>query len=281
MDQEIAYARQAGLDYWAFVTYGESDSMSLGLKQYLASSHRDQINFCLINEGARWKDPEFVRRSVRLVSEPGYQTVLDGRPLFYLGFIDEKLVDSFGGAKAFRVLVDDFRRQVTANGSKQPYVVIMDHDPARGEHWRSEFGADAISSYAAQGNAAGGSYADLTDFAEKFWDRCLAQGGNVIPICMAGWDRRPRVERPVPWEKYQKPGEGIDRFYERAKPDQLAAHLAHALAWTQQHPEAAPARTVIIYAWNENDEGGWLVPTRGEGTTRIEALATVLRRGTR
>jgi len=37
---------------------------------------------------------------------------------------------------------------------------------------------------------------------------------------------------------------------------------------------------VLIYAWNEFDEGGWLVPAlpppHGEGTARIDALRKVL-----
>jgi len=38
-----------------------------------------------------------------------------------------------------------------------------------------------------------------------------------------------------------------------------------------------PAKTAIIYAWNEFTEGGWIAPTRGDGTTRFDALATILR----
>ena len=220
---------------------------------------------------------------MRLISEPGYQRVLDGRPLFYLGFIDEKLIESYGGPGAFRALVDDFRQQVIANGSKQPYIVIMDHDPARGNGWRRDFGADALSSYAAQANAAGGTYADLTDYAEKFWERCLTQGRRCRPqsawragTAAQGWSA------PVPWETWQKPGEGTEHFYERAKPDQLTDHVLRAIDWdcasTRPLP---PAQTILIYAWNENDEGGWLVPTGGEGTSRIEALGKALRPSTR
>jgi hypothetical protein len=48
MDREIAYAAKAGLDYWAFVTYDESDPMSLGLQHFLASKHRLGLHFCQI-----------------------------------------------------------------------------------------------------------------------------------------------------------------------------------------------------------------------------------------
>lgn len=34
---------------------------------------------------------------------------------------------------------------------------------------------------------------------------------------------------------------------------------------------------MLIYAWNENDEGGWLVPTAPCDQTRLEALHKLLR----
>src|SRR5512136_1334454 len=40
MDREIAFAVQAGLDYWAFLLYPEGASMSESLRLYLASESR-------------------------------------------------------------------------------------------------------------------------------------------------------------------------------------------------------------------------------------------------
>jgi hypothetical protein len=34
---------------------------------------------------------------------------------------------------------------------------------------------------------------------------------------------------------------------------------------------------VIIYAWNEFDEGGWICPTISEGTSRLDAISKVLK----
>ena len=50
---------------------------------------------------------------------------------------------------------------------------------------------------------------------------------------------------------------------------------------TQANPEVCPARTVIIYAWNEHDEGGWLCPTWSPDgrpdRRRLEAIRKVLK----
>ena len=45
-------------------------------------------------------------------------------------------------------------------------------------------------------------------------------------------------------------------------PDEIAAHVRAAIAWTQANRDLNPANAVLIYAWNEHDEGGWLQPTR-------------------
>ena len=38
----------------------------------------------------------------------------------------------------------------------------------------------------------------------------------------------------------------------------------------------AQAKAAIMYAWNENTEGGWLIKTKGTGTERLDAVAKAL-----
>jgi hypothetical protein len=212
------------------------------------------------------------------MSDPSYHKVLGGRPLFYLGFISDAWIKAWGGESGARQLADDFRSAVKKEGLENPYIVILDFKPELGKKFADILGADAISSYAIGGNEKGAPYAALTAKAEKFWETCKATGGKVVPIATAGWDRRPRIEHPVPWEKYQKAGVGIECYFQTAKPEELAAHVAHAVTWVEKNPDAAESKAVLIYAWNENDEGGWLVPTLSEGAARVEALAKVLKK---
>ncbi len=65
----------------------------------------------------------------------------------------------------------------------------------------------------------------------------------------------------------------------------MANHLADALDWTSRNrPSVTTTNTVLIYAWNENDEGGWLIPTlNNDGSTntaRLAAIAAILKRRT-
>ena len=283
VDQEITYANRAGIDYWAFVTYNAESALSLSLKYYLSSSDKQKIRFCSITELIRWgtvQDHSWaITRIIPLMKESTYLKVLDGRPLLYLGFIDDQIVaQNWGNLAALRQGVDDFRSAVRAAGAGNPYIVIMDVNPARARSLAQQLGGDAISSYVPGGlnTAQGAPYSALVSATESFWESSKVTGSQVIPIVMSGWDRRPRVENPVPWEPQQQPGVGIQYYYEAPRPSELANHLRHALTWVSSQPASDEANAVLIYAWNENDEGGWLVPTLSEGTARLDAIQDVL-----
>jgi hypothetical protein len=57
--------------------------------------------------------------------------------------------------------------------------------------------------------------------------------------------------------------------------------IREAIEWTAANRDLNPANALIIYAWNEHDEGGWLQPTLGSdgrpNEERIQALGKVLR----
>jgi hypothetical protein len=113
MAREIDFAADAGLDYWAFLLYPETDTMSQALKQYLKSPKRPRLNFCVILHNAfgvpeaAW--PKERSRLVSLLKEPGYQTVLGGRPLVF------EFQTRFNGAFPLQRFAD-FRRAAQESG---------------------------------------------------------------------------------------------------------------------------------------------------------------------
>lgn len=72
------------------------------------------------------------------------------------------------------------------------------------------------------------------------------------------------------WE----PDPGANAWVQMPSATQLANYVQEAVQWVQQNPTVAEANTVLIYAWNEHDEGGWLSPTLSKygGTERIDAM---------
>ncbi|HYF49456.1 MAG TPA: hypothetical protein VEJ63_08625 [Planctomycetota bacterium] len=273
MDQEIAYAAHGGLDYWAFLLYADKTPMAAALELYLKSSRRGEVNFCcILHSSITVKDeawPHELERLLWLLDEPGYQRVCNGRPLVYL-FMD----DFFGGVAPARVA--EFRKTAAARGI-DPYLAFMGWNPR--EDWKkaAPHGFSAVSAYAYAGK---GKFSDVAAATERdFWRAALDASVPCIPLVTTGWDKRPRMDNPVSWERHHSYHK--DRtFTERATPDEIAAHLSRGIEWVREHADACPAQSIIMYAWNENDEGGWLVPTWTENaadTLRIDAVRCVLR----
>lgn len=275
MDREIGFAADAGLDYWAFLLYPEADTMSTGLQQYLESAHRSRIGFCLILHNAfgvppaAW--PHERDRAIALLQEPGYQTVLDGRPLV---FSFQVPLDN----TAFAGRIQEFLEGARAQGV-DPYLVYMGWNPRADFANASAFGFEAVSAYAYGTNLA--TFAELAEAVERdYWRAAADARVPVIPLVTTGWDKRPRQVNPVSWER-DHAYHTQETFPSLPAPGEIAAHLQRALAFVRENAAICPANAVIIYAWNEYDEGGWLAPTRADdgspNAERLDAIRPLLR----
>ncbi len=272
MRREIRFAAEAGLDYWAFLIYPRGSPMSVALRQYLRCSDRDRINFCVILHASlnvpdeQWPDER--RRLVDLLALPTYQTVLGGRPLVY----------AFSGRSLREDRFADFVAAARRAG-RDPYCVYMGWRPSADYATWAGRGFDAVANYARAGDQP--TYAELVAGVEQdYWQDAVAGGAAYVPLVTTGWDKRPRQDHPVSWEPADRAYHRQQTFPSMAAADEIAAHLRRALAFVDEHAETCPARAVIIYAWNEYDEGGWLAPTRGSDgrpdTARLDAIQTVL-----
>ena len=275
-DRQIALAKAGGIDYWAYCMYATNDPMTcFGIDLHLSSTHRDDVKFCLINQGtspAGWTD--FQTRMIGYFQMSNHVTVAGNRPLFYL-FNPSTMKNNFGSWDAARAAFDQLRAATTNAGLGNPYMVAMDSTAATADTYRQNLGFDAISAYALQHGDAAATYAQLATYVQNWWNTARDTGAHVIPTVMTGWDRRPRVENPVPWESWQVQGSGLQYYYAAPTPPELASHLQAALDWVQATPANADAHAVLMYAWNEIDEGGWLLPTLAEKTARLEAVRSV------
>lgn len=274
MDQEIAYAADAGLDYWAFVTYPEAYGMSNGLGLYLSSSQKSRMNFCLDIEGSRYAGDTsyYENRLLTSFADPDYQKVMGDRPLVYI-------FDHGGNLANANYSFDALRTASINNGTGDPYIVIQGFNSSSDKQHMDVVGADAIGRYA----APGGSYPTGTPFASAaaqdvtLWNQAAGTGADVVPLVSTGWDRRPRYDAGgVTWEG----GPGNPDYFESPTPAELTDHLLDGMDWVRSNPSAAPANALLMYAWNEHDEGGWISPTRdldgSPNTERIDAIAAAL-----
>jgi hypothetical protein len=209
--------------------------------------------------------------------------VLDGRPLLFV-FVKT--------AKLGKPEWDQLRRQTIAAGTKAPYLVLMGWNPEQDAKDMTTLGFDALSAYVRGGgySMTQPSYAEQCAMIRRDrWEKCRTLRLPSITFASAGWDTRPRNERPPSWMKevpatpdptppaQQRPL--LDSV--TATPEELASHIREAIEWTAANRDLDPANALIIYAWNEHDEGGWLQPTLGSdgrpNEERIQAVGKVLR----
>jgi len=53
----------------------------------------------------------------------------------------------------------------------------------------------------------------------------------------------------------------LSSYAESPTAGELAAHVRTGMDFVYRNPKTCPTRSLMMYAWNEHDEGGWLCPT--------------------
>ena len=257
MDQEIAYAKEAGIDYWAFDWWVLSQPQSKVLTEfYLKSAHKDDVKWAAI-----WiTDNLYDSDATYLISQfttSNYQKVAGGRPLVYV-------YDTGRDVAEVQPRIAFLRNSaMTAMNGTRPYFVAMAPLPGRAAVLADSIGADAVSSYATSAASAGEPYsssaAAARDYHWNMW-RDATQGASrkVIPWVTAGWDPRPRFPTTLnpPFPMYYDGNYGA-----LATPTELVNQLKSAMTWLTSNPLSTEANTVLLYSWNEFSEGGSICPT--------------------
>lgn len=271
MDEEIQYAKRAGIDYWAFCYY-KKQPLYTARELYHSSAYKGDINWCaVIDPNIDGGFDEHLPDLIEDFGDSGYQKVLDGRPLIYI--LDNAVIPPENVTK--------MRDAAAAAGVGNPYIVMMSFSAQHAADLMNQAGADAVSSYrySPQGKT-GIPYSEVIDIESGLWSDYAAAGGTTVPFVTTGVDKRPRYDYVTPWEPNYEVFKNL--WFQQATPEEIATHLSGAVQWCRAHPENAPANTVLIYAWNEFDEGGWICPTRDEiretgRPLRLEAIAKVPR----
>jgi hypothetical protein len=284
VDQEIAYAKEAGLDYWAFLLYNERTGgnygypMSEALHYYLSSTRKSDVKFCVIEtpDLLFGQSTDEIPRIVNYIKEPSYQKVMGNRPLIYLyGMSDYYLTNA-------KQILDNLRAAVQAEGFGDPYIVIQNYLIADANKYKTGTGANAITRYGVGGEVTANQspYTNLIGIATTWWTNAAASGSEVVPISTAGYDRRPRITTKTFLADLSSLS--ITNYFQQPTTNELTTHVQNAIDWAKSKKTTnCPAQAVLIYAWNEHDEGGWLCPTMDIGNgidkSHLNALKSIVK----
>lgn len=287
---EIDYAKAAGIDYWIFGHYlptptfghnvAQSRAIAGALEAYLSLPDRRGLKYAISLNWApgRQDFDALVDLLERSVTHPDYVATDDGRaPVFVFVPNAQRWLSAQGNAERardFYARVGDAVRQATR---RDLYWVVLAAAPDVGERLAASVGFDATSAYLySSGTPHTGkrlSYAECAVHAQRM--RQAGADGRLayLPNVTLGWDYRPILEHP---------GELFGRtatpnWCEPARRGDWRTQLGDAQRIAAL-PKNAAFRSIVIYAWNEFSEGGWLAPTIGLGTRYLGELREALGR---
>jgi len=290
VEQQIDYAADNGLSFFAFDWYypegpEKKSPLNTGLELYRQAKNKNRLEFCLlaVNHGGffiRPPDWEAVTDIwAELFKDPMYLKV-NGKPLLIL-FGPNELVGNFGGHEKMREAFDRLREKARTAGQEGVSIAACAAPGARDnseDHQRlAASGYDILTGYnyhryLTDGKTRIQSFEWLIKGHELAWS-IFAEKAVLpyMPVVTTGWDRRP-------WEDPNKP-ETHEFYYPDRTHVQVADFVGKAVQWLDDNSDKTPEeRLILLYAWNENGEGGYLTPTKSQGDIYLKAIGEVLKK---
>ena len=241
-DRECEYAIEAGIDYFAYCWYRNDDEMCYARRQHLKSKYRDKIKMCAILSVARL-DEDSHNELFETMKESCYFKV-EERPVVFI----------FGALRVPREYVEYIRENAMKHGNNEPLIFAMGDTSAYGTTALINRGYSGLSAYGCSSSGAGQLYSDYAAKNEARIDTQLefAKTVECIPTISCGMDFRPRIDNPVSWM-------GGSYYVYTPTAEELYKHASNVFNKVKE--VHTPVNSVLCYAWNEHDEGGWICPT--------------------
>ena len=206
--------------------------------------------------------------------EPNYWRVEGG--MFFSIFQGKHFVDDLGGPQQTRAVLEKIDARLRAAGlppvhwngmvaTVQEAVLLQ----AAGFRSTSRYNVATANKVRPDGTE---SYEDLMEAHRQHWKRMLDAPLVNLPVVTRGWDATPRCRKEVPWPfpHYEYPYVAVVVSNTPARFETLLRDAAQLVRNDPHHPPA-----VLINAWNEWTEGGYLLPEAQDGMAPLEAIQKV------
>jgi hypothetical protein len=274
---EVAYARGMGIDYFIFGFYPDTGSwgrskksayeLDRALISYLQLPDRLGVKFAIsLNQLFPLEDIEDVTETIiNLGSHPDYMRTNSGTlPLFLFAQDGLDFSKYFGSDDNARNLFARLRQAVETKLGAKLTIILLNSNYKQAEEARVRYGLDMLSTYTNYSPGEGQqSFESCVKHNAAVWASAIHEHLLYLPNVTIGWDSRPRGDYAV--AQGQPP---IKRSWCTPPTEpELIRLFDSAKKAASSIPLTAPFRSVIIYAWNEFTEGGWLLPTWDNSAT--------------
>jgi hypothetical protein len=279
MQKQIDYCADHDIAFWAFDWYypggkTKTNPRNNALDLYFKASNRQRLKFCLLVVNHKGYDigpnnwDACCDRWIELFQNPSHLR-WDGQPLLIF-FSPAELQKAFGSVEGVRMAFDSLRAKAKKAGLPGVSIVAC---TGPGKHLAdlARSGYTLLTGYNYSGGwmNGGGSqpFKKLIEGSERIFNQFAEQSPlPYVPVITAGWDRRP-------WEKDKLAPEKMSTWYPDRTPKLVEEFVRVGVRWLDKHPDkATPQRLLLIYAWNENGEGGYLTPTAKDGVEYLKAV---------
>jgi len=247
-DQEMLYAKEAGISYFAYLWY--DGEMSAARKLHPTSQYKDDVKMVMMLDGNSIGKSSARNEILGYLNQSFYFKVLNGRPLMYYyintGNKNSNILAAQNEIKYYRAKCEEL-------GIPAPYTVIMN---ISGPETTKMFG-DAVSRYSV-GGTSDKTFDQFITGVQKNWEGFNKSTVQYVPNLTFGWHAEPRYKNPVSWMKADE-----NSWVPYPTDEEIYNHISYSLSY-MDHPSVqllTKINTVIFYAWNEHDEGSWLCPT--------------------
>lgn len=272
--QEMEYAIDAGVTFMAYLWNRAEKINRMG---YIYHIETEGLNGKIKMSGILQDEKRDIETMVKAMVEDYWYTV-DGRPVVYL-YDGEKLATKEYMSKINTMLA----AEQTAAGKTvtKAYFVVLGVGKKEAAEQYKENGADAISWYAFSGSGAATEankkkweslgtkvkemkYYQLVKHAKErmnyMLDNCAEL--DVMPTITLGYNTMPRIDNPVRWLWLGRDEIAYDGYtVEDPTSKEITKNVLDILNFNKINYKKTKSNTVLIYAWNEYDEGGWMAPT--------------------
>ena len=269
MEQQIDLAADNGVDFFAFCWYWDwtpewilqkPSHTSLGL--YMKARNKDRVRFVLLycndnddfyTYSNNWEELCEVYWA-NYFKDPQYVT-MDGKPLFIL-YQASRVSNDY-----FNLTQETAKKAGLTNGLYIAGCGAPDgYDGALPSYFAARTNYNCANYYSETSRP----YDDLVGNFQWMWRKGKQP---YMPAVSCGFDNRA-------WEDPNVKGR---TYFTGNTPEKFRAHLNNAFTWMDNNPTLTTAeRIVLIYAWNELGEGGYLVPTKGDPTAeKLQMIKSV------
>lgn len=291
MEKQISLASSNNISFFAFDWYypeGENKHCDLNnaLSLFNQASNSELLNFCLLVANhipyrifkKDWNDVLDIWMT--LFKKSTYLRV-DGKPLLII-FLPEALTYGMGGSEGVKEAFTRLQERARDEGFDGVCIAACENEmptyPPKAmellqtrqyEGYTFFTGYNYTSHYFAQGRGRLiHSYKELADdHKDLFWSVFSSADSPLpyLPLVTCGFDKRP-------WEDPNDP-KSWAWYYPDRTPEQVAKLILEAKEWMVSHPEkTSKEQILLLYAWNEMGEGGYILPTTGDGGRYLDVI---------